>query len=124
MKLFSDGELKILWPFYLEYFISSLLYFMPVFMILYLSRLNFSFTQIGILLAIYPLTSLIFEIPTGAIADLYGRKFSVLFGYFIEGICMLGLFFFENYFKRITTDHTEFSLLSGFFDSLSFQSIR
>ncbi len=98
MKLFSDGELKILWPFYLEYFISSLLYFMPVFMILYLSRLNFSFTQIGILLAIYPLTSLIFEIPTGAIADLYGRKFSVLFGYFIEGICMLGLFFFENYF--------------------------
>lgn len=98
MKLFSDGELKILWPFYLEYFISSLLYFMPVFMVLYLSNLNFNFTQIGILVAIAPLTALIFEIPTGAIADLYGRKFSVLLGYFVEGICMLGLFFFKNYF--------------------------
>jgi len=72
---------------------------MPVFMILYLSSLKFSFTQIGILIAIAPLTALFFEIPTGAVADLYGRKFSVLLGYFIEGICMLILFFFRNYFS-------------------------
>lgn len=99
MKLFQKGELKILWPFYLEYFFASSLYFFPAFLVLYLSQLSFSFTQIGILVAIIPLTALIFEIPTGAIADLYGRKFSVILGYSLEGICMLFLFFAKTYFS-------------------------
>jgi MFS family permease len=98
MKLFDKGELKLLWPFYIEYFIASLLFFMPAFMILYLSKLEISFFQIGSLMAIIPIATLIFEIPTGAIADLYGRKFSVLVGYFLEGICMLLLFFTKNYY--------------------------
>lgn len=98
MKIFEKGELKLLWPFYLESFTAYLLYFLPAFMVLYLSKLNFSFLQIGILFSITPLSALLFEIPTGAIADLYGRKFSVITGYFIEGICMFLLFFVKSYY--------------------------
>jgi len=99
MKFFEKGELKLLWPFYLEYLLSSLLFFAPAFMVLFLTKLNFSFTQIGILFAINPLIALIFEVPTGAIADLYGRKFSVLLGYTLEGLCMLSLFFAKSYYS-------------------------
>ena len=63
--------------------------------------IGLSATQIGILIAMIPLFMLIFEIPTGAFADLYGRKFSVLLGYFLEGIGFLSLFFFTNYYALL-----------------------
>lgn len=97
MKIFDKNELRILWPFYLEYFIASLLFLAPAFMTLYFYQMGLSFYQIGILLAIMPLARLLFEIPTGAFADLYGRKYSVLVGYFIEGMCVLSLFFVKEY---------------------------
>jgi MFS family permease len=46
----------------------------------------------------YPLSMLIFEIPTGAIADLYGRKFSVVLGHVLEGIAFLMMFFVTGYY--------------------------
>jgi MFS family permease len=101
MKLFQKGELKLLWPFYLEYFTASLLYLIPAFMVVYFTSLSLSFTQIGILLSIIPLFQFIFEVPTGAIADLYGRKFSVLLGYILEAICVLAMFFFNNYYAML-----------------------
>ncbi|MBT4191758.1 MAG: MFS transporter [Candidatus Diapherotrites archaeon] len=97
MTFFHKGELKILWPFYLDVIISRILHFAPAFMIIYFLNLGFSFTQLGLLLAIIPITALIFEIPTGAIADLYGRKFSVLLGYLFEGIGFLILFFVTDF---------------------------
>lgn len=96
-KPFKGGELKLLWPYYLEYFLASLLFFMPAFIVLYFRDLGLSAFQMGILLAIWPLSALIFEIPTGAFADLYGRKASVLLGYFIEALVMASLFFFKSY---------------------------
>ena len=98
MKFFKKEELKTLWPFYLDALISPLLYFAPAFFIIYFMNLNFTFFQIGILLSAAPLTAFLFEIPTGAIADLYGRKLSVLTGYFLEAIIALLLFFFTNYY--------------------------
>ncbi len=97
MRFFQKGELKLLWPFYLEYFISSILYIIPAFLVIYFSSIGLSAFQMGILLAVWPLTSLIFEIPTGAFADLYGRKNSVLFGYILEAIAIFSLFFFKDF---------------------------
>jgi MFS family permease len=96
-KSFEKGELRLLWPFYLEYFLASLLFFMPAFLVPYFTSLGISAFQMGLLLAIWPLSALIFEIPTGAFADLYGRKASVLLGYFIEAVVMISLFFFKSY---------------------------
>ena len=101
MKFFQKNELKLLWPFYLDSLISPMLFFMPAFIIVYFSGIGLTGTQMGFLLAIYPLSSLLFEIPTGAIADLYGRKFSVLLGYILEGIVMLSLFFWKDYYLML-----------------------
>lgn len=98
MKLFEKSELKLLWPFYLDSLLSPMLFFAPAFMIVYLLGMNLSLFQIGIAMALAPLAALIFEIPTGAVADLYGRKFSVLFGYFLEAVAVLLLFFVKNYY--------------------------
>ena len=113
MKLFEKEEFRILWPFYLEYFISSCLFFMPAFLILYFSGLGLTAFQMGILLAIWPLSSLIFEIPTGAFADLYGRKASVLLGYFLEALVMLSLFFWKD-FKLMLISFTVLGLATTF----------
>jgi len=78
MKIFQKGELKLLWPFYLDAFLSPMLFFMPAFVVVYFRDLGFSLFQISLLTMMMPLSMFLFEIPTGAIADLYGRKFSVL----------------------------------------------
>jgi MFS family permease len=98
MKLFEKNELRLLWPFYLDSLLSPMLFFAPAFIIIYFLGLNLSMFQIGILVAMAPLFSLIFEIPTGAIADIYGRKFSVILGYSLEAISMLLLFFTKNFY--------------------------
>jgi len=97
MAIFGKNELKLLWPFYLDSLLSPMLFFAPAFFIIYFAYLNLTFFQIAILMAILQITTIFFEIPTGAFADLYGRKFSVLFGYFLEGIVFLLMFFVHSY---------------------------
>ena len=98
MVFFKKGELNFLWPFYFEFFFARILSLMAPFFIIYLTNLGFSLTKVGIVLATISATILIFEIPTGAIADVFGRKFSVLLGYALEGICVLSLYFFTSYY--------------------------
>lgn len=98
MKLFQKGELKLLWPFYLEHFVAYTISLLYIFLLVYFIDIGFSLTQIGFLLAVVPLTMLLFEIPTGAIADLYGRKFSVLLGYFLEAGLIFSLMFSTSYY--------------------------
>lgn len=58
--------------------------------VLYLSYKGMSLVQIGIIESIYHITSMFFELPTGAIADVYGKKFSVVLGRAINVIsCIL-----------------------------------
>src|SRR3989338_7443408 len=97
MNLFEKGELKLLWPFYLDSLLSPLLFFMPAFIIIYFQNLGISLFQLGILMAVSHLASLIFEVPTGALADIFGRKFSVLLGTLLLGIAFLSLFFVTSF---------------------------
>lgn len=101
MKLFEKNELKLLWPFYLEVLISTLFFFAAAFMVVYFNNLGFSIFQIGVLTSSTWLASLVFEIPTGAVADVYGRKFSVLLGFFIEGLGALLIFFFTDFYYLV-----------------------
>jgi len=98
MKFFEKDEMKALWPFYLDHILSPMLFFVPAFMIVYFGNLGLNLFQIGLIMAMAPLCSLIFEIPTGAIADLYGRKFSVLLSFALLGIGYFLLFFFTNFY--------------------------
>lgn len=99
MGMFKESELKILWPFYIDLFFSRILHFAAAFLVVYFIGLGFSAFQIGMLIAVMPLTALLFEIPTGAVADIYGRKFSVLLGYALEGVGYLLLFFTQDFYS-------------------------
>lgn len=101
VKIFEKGELKLLWPFYLDAVLPYLLFFAPAFLVPYFIKLGFSFYQIGTLMAVLPLAALLFEIPTGAFADVYGRKLSTLFGFAIEGICLLLVYFVQDYYSLL-----------------------
>ncbi len=83
--------------------------------VLYLGYHGMNLMQIGILEGIYHLTGILFEIPSGAIADLLGRKKSLFVGRLLMAIaCIIMLF---------STEFTGFAIsfilqsLSGNFNS-------
>ncbi|MFW6413851.1 MAG: MFS transporter [Verrucomicrobiota bacterium] len=96
MAFFRSQEWKVLWPFYLEAFLGTILYVLPPFIVLYFKEIGFSASGIGLLMSVWPLAALVSELPTGAIADLWGRKLSVISGYALEGVFAFLLFFFTN----------------------------
>ncbi|MVX64946.1 MFS transporter [Clostridium chromiireducens] len=54
--------------------------------VLYLSFKGMSLIEIGLLESIYHITGVLFELPTGAIADVYGKKFSIITGRIVSVI--------------------------------------
>jgi MFS transporter, DHA3 family, tetracycline resistance protein len=97
MKFFKQGEIKLLWPFYLETFISTLFIIYSAFYIIQLQE-TLTLTQIGFLITALSLSSFIFEIPTGVIADVFGRKFSVILGYFMQGLSIVLISILNNFY--------------------------
>lgn len=62
--------------------------------VLYLAYCGLSLAQIGLLEGIYHATSILCEIPSGAVADLLGRKRSMIAGRICVAVsCMIMLFF-------------------------------
>jgi len=96
-NLFAKDEFNLLGAFYIERFISHLIYFAPAFWIIFFNE-NLSLTQVSILFAVLAISTFIFEIPTGAFADLFGRKASTLFSYILLGILLPLFMFVENFY--------------------------
>jgi MFS family permease len=94
---FKKEEWGILWPFYLDALIAPALFFYPAFMTIYFLQIGLSIFQIGTITAFYSLVTLLFEIPTGSFADIYGRKYSVILGGIISIIALSLLYVFKNY---------------------------
>lgn len=65
--------------------------------VLYLAYCGMNLGQIGILEGIYHLTSMIFEIPSGAIADLVGRKKSIILSRICIAISCFIMLFFKSF---------------------------
>lgn len=98
LNFFKSDEWKILWPFYLAGFIPYLLFIFVIFYVVYFQQLGFSLFQIASFMAILNFSKVIFEVPTGIVADLYGRKFSVVLGEFLFGATCIAIFFTTNYY--------------------------
>lgn len=96
--IFKKGELKLLWPFYLNYLIYGLSIMILPFMIIYFRDLGFSFLQIMIITTAPVVGLVFFEIPTGALADCFSRKWSAVLGYTIVGISVFCIPFFINFY--------------------------
>jgi MFS family permease len=71
-----------LWKFYLASILSGFAVFYNGVDTLFYRHFDLSFEQIGFLVSASLTAILVFEIPTGAFADLYGKKTSILIGSF------------------------------------------
>lgn len=97
MSFFEKGEFKLLWRLYIGDIITNSFFIFPAFYLLYFMNIGFSLVQISFLFSAMGIATIIFEIPTGAIADKYGRKFSVLLGAFLSSILIISIYFVNNY---------------------------
>jgi MFS family permease len=63
--------------------------FMAAYWTIYLAEFGLDYSTIALIFLMYPIASLFFEIPTGAVADVYGKKISVFLSYFITGLAFV-----------------------------------
>jgi len=77
-------------------FLKNLRFFEP-FIILYFREAGFSFLDIGILFAIREIATVLLEVPTGLVADICGRKISMIFSMAAYIVSFLTFFFFPSY---------------------------
>ncbi len=127
MKLFEKGELKLLWPFYLNVFFTGILLFLPIFEIVYFMGIGLNMFQISLFSVIASLIQILFEIPTGAIADLYGRKTAIIVGESIYTLSALLILFSNNfYYILLVLALNSFSttMISGAAESLEIDYIE
>jgi len=93
--------------------IGALLFFMPI-IALYLEKDLFSVTNVTLIFAIESIAMTLFEIPTGAIADLFGRKKSLIVAKLFTLIGFIFLYIGGDMFMFIL-----FALFNAFARSLS-----
>ncbi len=75
--------------FYVAHFLAGLSGFIGPIIMVYFLLIGFDYFENSILFAVWVGSQFIFEIPTGAIADIYGRKLSVFLSYLFCGILAL-----------------------------------
>jgi MFS family permease len=71
-------------------FLNALLFIIPVWVAFY--RQYLSFTQISLMTSVAIAIGIVFEMPTGAVADFFGRKKSIALGMMVYafGACLIG----------------------------------
>ncbi len=76
---------------------------LPVY-VLYFRHYQINLFQIGMLASIFEASILLFEIPTGLLADIYGRKISVILSAFVSLISGIFFIFFPYLFGFIVAE--------------------
>lgn len=99
--MFKKGELKILWPFYLSSFLFGVSAVIIPFTVIYFRDLGLSFFEISLMMGIAGLSAFLFEMPTGAFADSFSRKCSVLLGVVIAGFVSIAVAFVSSYYSLL-----------------------
>ena len=94
-----------LWKFYLASLLSGFAVFYNGVDTLFFRHFDLSFEQIGFLVSASLTAILLFEIPTGSFADLYGMKISILVGSFF-GLGGLGFLAFGSKFSAFAIGFT------------------
>ena len=94
--------------------------------VLFLAYRGMSLVQIGILEAIFHITSFIMEIPTGIIADKFGRKTSRVIGRlmaFLSTIIMIKSYSFISFAFALAINAISYNLESGAGDALIYDTL-
>ena len=84
MKLFNTYGIKSknIFYFYIMSIFGGMLFFLPIFA-LYIEESLFTLTNVALIISIESIAIVLFEYPTGAIADLLGRKKSIIISGFV-----------------------------------------
>ncbi|MBO8140248.1 MAG: MFS transporter [Thermosipho sp. (in: Bacteria)] len=112
-----------------EYIYTFLNSFNPIATVwmLYLAFKGMSLTQIGILEAIFHIASFLMEVPTGAIADIYGRKASRILGRLMWVLSNISMLFGNNFYQfafAMALMALSYNLESGAGQALLYDSLK
>lgn len=94
---------------------------------IYLAQRGMSLTQIGLLETIFHITSFTMEVPTGAVADIFGRKVSRISGRILYLISRVLLFISNNFLLFAVSfilTALSYNLESGAGDALIYDSLK
>lgn len=98
MSFFKKDELKHLGPFYLVSIIGTLFLVIEPIIVVYFGIKGLSFAELSFLMAAMFITPVFFEVPTGVIADIFGRKLSVIMSFLFIALVLLVIPFISNIF--------------------------
>lgn len=94
---------------------------------IYLATKGMSLAQLGILEGIFHVTSFLMEVPTGLVADIYGRKFSRICGGFFSLISIILLIFADDFYLfagSFIFSALSYNLESGAGEALIYDSLK
>lgn len=94
---------------------------------IYLAMKGMSLYQIGILEGIFHITSFTMEVPTGLVADVYGRRVSRIWGRFSSLISIVILMFANNFYLfalSFVFSAISYNLESGAGEALIYDSLK
>jgi len=94
-------------------FLSEMAFFLPV-MTLFFNQIVDAVTLVGLLFSIQSLTMILFEVPTGAFADVFGRKKTLVIAGVLSVIAFTILAFSTNFLMLVL-----FSIIFAFKNSLT-----
>lgn len=122
-KELLERNIKIM---YIRSFTSNLAFFLPV-MTLFFQNIVSSVTFIALVFSIMSITTLIFEIPTGVFADLFGKKKTMIIASFLTVIAITLLAFSTSFYMLVIFAIIfafKNTLFSGTQEALYYDSIK
>lgn len=120
-KLKRNVTVSYIYSFFMDLNITTAIW------VLYLSYKGMSLIQIGLLESIFHVTSLLFELPTGAIADIYGKRFSVISGRILSVISCMLMIVSRNFIEfalSFIVSAASYNLDSGAAEALVYDSLK
>lgn len=99
-------------------------FWLGVWVLFYLSVTNYS--GIGIVESTLFFTAIILEVPTGALADILGKRKTLIISFFMSGLCNIGIAYstnLNNLLASVVLGGIAMSLYSGAFDALVYDSL-
>ncbi len=120
-KLKRNISVSYIYNFLLQLNITSAIW------VLYLAFRGMSLVEIGLLESIYHITGVLFELPTGVIADVYGKKFSVVIGRIVSVISCILMITSDSFFGfaiAFCLSSASMNLNSGAAEALVYDSLK
>jgi MFS family permease len=120
--IFLENNIRII---YLLAALRNPWFWLGIWVFYYLRFTNY--TGIGVIETILFFTVFIMEIPTGAVADLFGKKRTLIFGFFLQGVCNLLMAYTPNVYGlmlAVFLGGVGMTCISGTLDALLFDSLK